>query len=196
MLQLMQKNRPFRRLFCNFWSEWRDLNPRHLGPKPSALPTALHPDILLNFFCGDPTDAVCAAFLRTRPALNAQLLYIIRERNARDLSDCRQSNLYQTVDKVTIRRNKIEQRGSASEGFRMVTLGVLFTESYTAARFRMTANLWFPYGSPCQGSCRRRRRRSAPPHQDYPVILSEAKDPVWLRLAFYLRDPTPLRGSG
>ena len=135
----MQKNRPFRRLFCNFWSEWRDSNPRHLGPKPSALPTALHPDILLNFFCGDPTDAVCAAFLRTRPALNAQLLYIIRERNARDLSDCRQSNLYQTVDKVTLRRKKIEQRGSASEGFRMVTLGVLFTESFTAARFRMTA---------------------------------------------------------
>ena len=26
------------------WSEWRDLNPRPLGPEPSALPTALHPD--------------------------------------------------------------------------------------------------------------------------------------------------------
>ncbi len=33
------------RLFL--WSEWRDLNPRPLGPEPSALPTALHPDILL-----------------------------------------------------------------------------------------------------------------------------------------------------
>ena len=31
-----------------FWSEWRDLNPRPLGPEPSALPTALHPEIL-NF---------------------------------------------------------------------------------------------------------------------------------------------------
>lgn len=29
------------------WSEWRDLNPRPLGPEPSALPTALHPDKLL-----------------------------------------------------------------------------------------------------------------------------------------------------
>ena len=28
-----------------FWSEWRDLNPRPLGPEPSALPTALHPEI-------------------------------------------------------------------------------------------------------------------------------------------------------
>ena len=28
-----------------FWSEWRDLNPRHPAPKAGALPTALHPDI-------------------------------------------------------------------------------------------------------------------------------------------------------
>ena len=26
------------------WSEWRDLNSRPLGPEPSTLPTALHPD--------------------------------------------------------------------------------------------------------------------------------------------------------
>ena len=26
------------------WSEWRDSNPRPLGPEPSALPTALHPE--------------------------------------------------------------------------------------------------------------------------------------------------------
>ena len=28
----------------NKWSEWRDLNPRPLGPEPSTLPSALHPD--------------------------------------------------------------------------------------------------------------------------------------------------------
>ena len=28
------------------WSEWRDLNPRPDGPKPPALPTALHPDTI------------------------------------------------------------------------------------------------------------------------------------------------------
>ena len=28
------------------WSEWRDLNPRHLAPKASALPTALHPETI------------------------------------------------------------------------------------------------------------------------------------------------------
>ena len=28
---------------------WRDLNPRPLGPEPSALPTALHPDISLKY---------------------------------------------------------------------------------------------------------------------------------------------------
>ena len=31
-----------------FWSEWRDLNPRPLGPEPSALPTALHPDAAID----------------------------------------------------------------------------------------------------------------------------------------------------
>ena len=30
--------------FRPFWSEWRDLNPRPLGPEPSALPSALHPE--------------------------------------------------------------------------------------------------------------------------------------------------------
>ena len=28
----------------SLWSEWRDLNPRPLGPEPSTLPSALHPD--------------------------------------------------------------------------------------------------------------------------------------------------------
>lgn len=32
-----------------FWSEWRDLNSRPLGPEPSTLPTALHPDALSSF---------------------------------------------------------------------------------------------------------------------------------------------------
>ena len=31
----------------DFWSEWRDSNPRHPAPKAGALPTALHPVILL-----------------------------------------------------------------------------------------------------------------------------------------------------
>ena len=31
-----------------FWSEWGDSNSRHLAPKASALPTALHPDIQLT----------------------------------------------------------------------------------------------------------------------------------------------------
>ena len=34
------------------WSEWGDSNSRHLAPKASALPTALHPDI--QFFCMIP----------------------------------------------------------------------------------------------------------------------------------------------
>ena len=32
------------------WSEWRDLNPRPLGPEPSTLPTALHPDAAINYY--------------------------------------------------------------------------------------------------------------------------------------------------
>ena len=30
------------------WSEWRDSNSRHPGPKPGALPTGPHPDIELK----------------------------------------------------------------------------------------------------------------------------------------------------
>ncbi len=30
-------------LIDGFWSEYRDLNPRPLGPEPSALPAALYP---------------------------------------------------------------------------------------------------------------------------------------------------------
>ena len=30
------------------WSEWRDSNSRHPGPKPGALPTGPHPDIELR----------------------------------------------------------------------------------------------------------------------------------------------------
>ena len=33
------------------WSEWRGSNPRPDGPKPPALPTALHPVMKLKFFC-------------------------------------------------------------------------------------------------------------------------------------------------
>ena len=32
------------------WSEWRDSNSRHPGPKPGALPTGPHPDNVSNTF--------------------------------------------------------------------------------------------------------------------------------------------------
>ena len=38
-----KKRKPVKRQAFFFWSEWRDLNPRPLGPEPSTLPTALHP---------------------------------------------------------------------------------------------------------------------------------------------------------
>ena len=44
---LTQKNRLKWRFFLYRWSEWRDLNPRHPAPKAGALPTALHPVIML-----------------------------------------------------------------------------------------------------------------------------------------------------
>ena len=34
--------------FLLIWSEWRDSNSRHPGPKPGALPTGPHPDIKLR----------------------------------------------------------------------------------------------------------------------------------------------------
>ena len=50
-------------LLCIFfintiWSEWRDLNPRPLGPEPSALPTALHPDMSASKSFPCPRDSV------------------------------------------------------------------------------------------------------------------------------------------
>ena len=32
-----------------FWSEWRDSNSRHPGPKPGALPTGPHPEIKMYY---------------------------------------------------------------------------------------------------------------------------------------------------
>ena len=41
-----EKERKYRINTCvPIWSEWGDLNSRPLGPEPSALPTALHPEI-------------------------------------------------------------------------------------------------------------------------------------------------------
>ena len=48
VLKKVQKIRRFHQKSADFWSEWRDLNPRPLGPEPSALPTALHPDAVLK----------------------------------------------------------------------------------------------------------------------------------------------------
>ena len=41
-----QKNTSMERKNCvpSTWSEWRDSNSRHPGPKPGALPTGPHPD--------------------------------------------------------------------------------------------------------------------------------------------------------
>ena len=40
---IMKKNPSKSYDFDGFWSEWGDSNSRHLAPKASALPTALHP---------------------------------------------------------------------------------------------------------------------------------------------------------
>ena len=42
------KTASFRTENWRFWSEWRDSNSRHPGPKPGALPTGPHPDIELR----------------------------------------------------------------------------------------------------------------------------------------------------
>ena len=41
----IKKNSAKSKDFTEFWSEWGDSNSRHLAPKASALPTALHPVI-------------------------------------------------------------------------------------------------------------------------------------------------------
>ena len=54
-----------RRLFK--WSEWRDLNPRPLGPEPSALPTALHPASSFRLLTRNNAMRYCFALRRTPP---------------------------------------------------------------------------------------------------------------------------------
>ena len=40
-----ERGRALRFLFL-FWSEWRDSNSRHPGPKPGALPAGPHPELI------------------------------------------------------------------------------------------------------------------------------------------------------
>ena len=48
-IELELKGSNFNGVFI--WSEWGDLNPRPLGPEPSALPAALHPVSLTIIRC-------------------------------------------------------------------------------------------------------------------------------------------------
>ena len=58
----------------DFWSEWRDSNSRHPGPKPGALPTGPHPDIKLlkNARCGQ----ICGQGNSTTFSKNFQRRYL------------------------------------------------------------------------------------------------------------------------
>ena len=42
-LHTNKKVQNLRKQILDFWSEWRDSNSRHPGPKPGALPTGPHP---------------------------------------------------------------------------------------------------------------------------------------------------------
>ena len=61
-------------LFRLLWSEWRDSNSRHPGPKPGALPTGPHPDIKLkeNARCGQ----ICGQRNSTTVLPNFQRRYL------------------------------------------------------------------------------------------------------------------------
>ena len=58
----------------SLWSEWRDLNPRPLGPEPSTLPSALHPEIVAGF----PDNICCTQILYTGGAvLSNEILHFL-----------------------------------------------------------------------------------------------------------------------
>ena len=61
-------------LFRLLWSEWRDSNSRHPGPKPGALPTGPHPDMKLkeNARCGQ----ICGQENSTTVLPNFQRKYL------------------------------------------------------------------------------------------------------------------------
>ena len=50
-------------LFRLLWSEWRDSNSRHPGPKPGALPTGPHPDRTPRGCRGDNTKILYRIFM-------------------------------------------------------------------------------------------------------------------------------------
>ena len=43
-----KSNQTTRARFDFFWSEWQDSNLRHRAPKARALPTALHPEVIIS----------------------------------------------------------------------------------------------------------------------------------------------------
>ena len=57
--------------FLLIWSEWRDSNSRHPGPKPGALPTGPHPDsIRTEFIIHDSLQKINQIFSEKPPELD------------------------------------------------------------------------------------------------------------------------------
>ena len=57
--------------FLLIWSEWRDSNSRHPGPKPGALPTGPHPDsIRTGFIIHDSLQKINQIFSEKPPELD------------------------------------------------------------------------------------------------------------------------------
>ena len=92
----MGKNRHF------YWSEWRDLNSRPLDPQSSALPTALHPDIL--FCCASRGQLVYInmTVMKLQPLISIFLKFFCKSDS---MKTCWQSpQLYGIISKVFRRR--------------------------------------------------------------------------------------------
>ena len=84
------------------WSEWRDLNSRPLDPQSSALPTALHPDIL--FCCASRGQLVYInmTVMKLQPLISIFLKFFCKRDS---MKTCWQSpQLYGIISKVFRRR--------------------------------------------------------------------------------------------
>ena len=90
------------------WSEWRESNPRPLGPEPSALPTALHPDTALHY---TEFETGCQGHIARKSCINCE-----RTKAGRDRYGFATDEAANEGEAVRREQDSGENGGAAQEG--------------------------------------------------------------------------------
>jgi hypothetical protein len=65
-----------RSMGISIWSEWRESNPRPLGPEPSTLPSALHPEVTILLYS---TITVVSSGIQIQTRLNRCIVLVFKK---------------------------------------------------------------------------------------------------------------------